>query len=170
MPLYHQDRRFRVIVNVPDATNVDSNGEFKYGRLEGVTPTLEEFNGLIKNTMGKHYAEVTDPTWLTYFMVQERMVSHLRSGRLFLAGDAAHCHSPAGGQGMNMGIQDGISLVCPFTHLLAHNLAWKLAMVLKGQATDPEKLLDSYSEEVSPPPPLICANSSESLLFRRRLG
>src|ERR1700730_10236287 len=65
LPLYHQDRRFRIIVNVPNATNVDSNGEFKYGRLEGETPTLEEFNRLVKNTAGKDYAEVTDPTWLT---------------------------------------------------------------------------------------------------------
>lgn len=56
--------------------------------------------------------EVSEPTWLTYFVVQERMVSDLRfASRLFLAGDAAHCHSPAGGQGMNMGIQDGKFLV-----------------------------------------------------------
>jgi 2-polyprenyl-6-methoxyphenol hydroxylase-like FAD-dependent oxidoreductase len=87
--------------------------EFRYGRLEGKRPTLEEFNGLLRETMGdEHFHEVFEPTWLTYFTVQERMVVTLRmAGTLFLCGDAAHCHSPAGGQGMNMGIHDGMSLI-----------------------------------------------------------
>ena len=111
LPLYHHRRRFRVIVDVPpESENLETSGEFKYGRIDGKTPTLEQFNRLLKTTMGSKFAEVTDPSWLTYFVVQERMVSDLRSARrMFLAGDAAHCHSPAGGQGMNMGIQDGTS-------------------------------------------------------------
>jgi 2-polyprenyl-6-methoxyphenol hydroxylase-like FAD-dependent oxidoreductase len=51
--------------------------------------------------------------------------------------DSAHCHSPAGGQGMNMGLQD------------ADNLAWKMSHVLKNLSSEPEKLLDSYNEEVN---------------------
>ena len=100
-----------MIVDVPPkSVGLDPGGNFKYGRVEGQTPTLEQFNSLVKATVGeKNFTEVTDPTWLTYFMVQERMVSKLRmANRVFLAGDAAHCHSPAGGQGMNMGIQDGV--------------------------------------------------------------
>jgi hypothetical protein len=61
---------------------------------------------------------VTDPVWLSGFRINERKVKDYRAGRLFLSGDAAHIHSPAGGQGMNTGMQD------------AFNLAWKLALVL----------------------------------------
>ncbi|HVW00329.1 MAG TPA: FAD-dependent monooxygenase [Planctomycetaceae bacterium] len=77
-----------------------------------------------------------DPVWLSYFRINERKVSDYRQGRAFLAGDAAHIHSPAGGQGMNTGMQD------------AFNLAWKLALVetARGKA---EPLLQSYSVERS---------------------
>lgn len=71
-----------------------------------------------------------------YFEVSCRLASSYRKGRAILAGDAAHCHSPAGGQGMNTGLQD------------AANLAWKLALVLREQA--PERLLDSYEAERRP--------------------
>ena len=74
--------------------------------------------------------------WSSWFRINSRMVSRLRVGRLLLGGDSAHIHSPAGGQGMNTGIQDMI------------NLAWKLAMVLKGQA--PEALLDTYEQDRLP--------------------
>ena len=79
----------------------------------------------------------SDPIWLTRFTINERKVSNYRSGRVFVMGDAAHIHSPAGGQGMNTGIQD------------AFNLAWKLAMVSRGLC-DEETLLGSYSAERSP--------------------
>ncbi|HEY1601620.1 MAG TPA: FAD-dependent monooxygenase [Pirellulales bacterium] len=74
-----------------------------------------------------------DPVWLAGFRINERKVADYRHGRVFLAGDAAHIHSPAGGQGMNTGMQD------------AFNLAWKLALVHHGNASD--VLLDSYASE-----------------------
>src|SRR5262249_43125551 len=78
-------------------------------------------------------ARLYDPVWISPFSINTRMTPAMRVGRVFLAGDAAHVHSPVGGQGMNTGIQD------------AFNLAWKLALVLKGAR--PEPLLESYHVE-----------------------
>ena len=77
-----------------------------------------------------------DPVWMTHFRLHLRRATRYRAGRVFLAGDAAHVHSPAGGQGMNTGIQD------------ATNLAWKLALVCSGAAG--EELLDTYELERAP--------------------
>jgi 2-polyprenyl-6-methoxyphenol hydroxylase-like FAD-dependent oxidoreductase len=77
--------------------------------------------------------KLRDPVWLTHFRLHHRQASRYRSGRLLIAGDAAHIHSPVGGQGMNTGIQD------------AWNLGWKLALVVKGRAA--LDLLDTYSTE-----------------------
>jgi NADPH-dependent dioxygenase len=79
---------------------------------------------------------VRTPTWVSVFTIQQRMLPRMRVGRCFVAGDAAHVHSPASGQGMNTGIQDG------------YNLGWKLAMVISGQAG--EELLDTYPVERVP--------------------
>jgi len=81
-------------------------------------------------------ARVELPTWVSVFTIQQRMIPAMRSGRCFVAGDAAHVHSPASGQGMNTGVQDAV------------NLAWKLAEVVHGRAE--ESLLDSYSAERVP--------------------
>jgi 2-polyprenyl-6-methoxyphenol hydroxylase-like FAD-dependent oxidoreductase len=77
--------------------------------------------------------EVQAVNWFSTYHVHHRVTEHFRQGRIFLLGDAAHIHSPAGGQGMNTGIGDAI------------NLAWKLTAVLTGQAHD--SLLDSYESE-----------------------
>lgn len=77
-----------------------------------------------------------DPVWMTNFRLHHRAAASYRAGRIFLAGDAAHIHSPAGAQGMNTGIQD------------AANLAWKLAQTLNGRA--PAALLDTYETERAP--------------------
>lgn len=79
---------------------------------------------------------VRDPAWTSRFVIQERIVDRMREGRAFVVGDAAHVHSPAGGQGMNTGLHD------------AHNLAWKLAMVVRGLADG--RVLDSYHSERYP--------------------
>lgn len=76
---------------------------------------------------------LSDPVWLTRYRVHHRGVDRYGVGRVFVAGDAAHIHSPVGGQGMNTGLQD------------AANLAWKIAAVLKGRA--PAGLLDTYHSE-----------------------
>ncbi|MGH6995315.1 MAG: FAD-dependent monooxygenase, partial [Stellaceae bacterium] len=76
-----------------------------------------------------------DPAWLGLFRINDRKVADYRHGRVFLTGDAAHIHSPAGGQGMNTGIHD------------AFNLAWKLALAINGKAGD--RLLATYSPERS---------------------
>ncbi|MFH8983254.1 FAD-dependent oxidoreductase [Streptomyces varsoviensis] len=89
----------------------------------------------LEKALGRPVA-VAAPTWISVFRVQQRMITAMRSGRCFVAGDAAHVHSPASGQGMNTGIQD------------AYNLAWKLADVVRGHARD--ALLDTYPAERLP--------------------
>ncbi|MBB3773780.1 2-polyprenyl-6-methoxyphenol hydroxylase-like FAD-dependent oxidoreductase [Angulomicrobium tetraedrale] len=89
---------------------------------------------------------LTGTEWVSAFRINERQVENYRSGRVFLAGDAAHIHSPAGGQGMNTGMQDAI------------NLAWKLALVIRGIGTAPA-LLDSYDLERRPVGALVIAAS-----------
>jgi 2-polyprenyl-6-methoxyphenol hydroxylase-like FAD-dependent oxidoreductase len=96
------------------------------------TLAIEELQSFVDRVVGSRL-RLRDPAWLTRFRLHHRQVNRYRRGRLFVAGDAAHIHSPAGGQGMNTGIQD------------AWNLGWKLGLVCRGQA--PETLLDSYHDE-----------------------
>lgn len=109
------------------------------------TPTLDDFQALIDHRTGGGF-RAEDPVWLSNFHVNERKVASYSRGRVFLAGDAAHIHSPAGGQGMNTGMQDAI------------NLAWKLAMVTRGIAAP--ALLDSYSPERSEVGDMVLRNAS----------
>jgi 2-polyprenyl-6-methoxyphenol hydroxylase-like FAD-dependent oxidoreductase len=104
------------------------------GGARHADPTLDEVNAMTARR-GSPSLVMTDPIWLAAFRINERKVKDYRKGRVFLAGDAAHIHSPAGGQGMNTGMQD------------AFNLAWKLALVIKGSGGP--VLLDSYSPERS---------------------
>ena len=100
---------------------------------EGTTdPSLAEIQATFARRTGSG-GVISDLTWATRFRVHCRQVTQYRDDRVFLAGDAAHIHSPVGGQGMNTGIQD------------AHNLAWKLAQVHLGLARG--RLLDSFHDE-----------------------
>ncbi|MEU8889063.1 FAD-dependent monooxygenase [Streptomyces sp. NPDC048442] len=96
---------------------------------------LDEIRHIARTALGNDFG-MHDERFLSRFHSDERQVPAYRTGRVFLAGDAAHVHSPAGGQGMNTGLQD------------AANLSWKLAAVLRGRAEDP--LLDTYHAERHP--------------------
>jgi 2-polyprenyl-6-methoxyphenol hydroxylase-like FAD-dependent oxidoreductase len=104
------------------------------GRREPARPSLEELQALADAMTDG--VRLRDPVWRTYFGLQHRHASRYQTRRVFLAGDAAHIHSPAGAQGMNTGIQD------------AWNLGWKLALVSRGAAE--EALVDSYDTERRP--------------------
>ena len=97
-------------------------------------PTQEELQRILDDRVGG--IAITNSHWLTCFEIHHGQVPNYRFGRVFLAGDAAHIHSPAGGQGMNTGMQD------------AFNLAWKLAATVRGEGGP--ALLDSYDTERRP--------------------
>jgi 2-polyprenyl-6-methoxyphenol hydroxylase-like FAD-dependent oxidoreductase len=105
------------------------------GERGGQAPSFAEVQDLIARR-APHRIRASDPGWLACFRCQMRSTGTYRRGRLLLAGDAAHIHSPAGGQGMNTGMSD------------AYNLAWKLALVAQGRA--PDGLLDTYGDERVP--------------------
>lgn len=101
----------------------------------GADTAAERFSEKLSAGLGLPVA-VGEPEWTSVFTFQQRMVPRMHEGRVFVAGDAAHVHSPASGQGMNTGVQE------------AYNLAWKLADVARGHAG--RALLDTYDEERVP--------------------
>ncbi|MBW5425797.1 FAD-dependent oxidoreductase [Streptomyces sp. BG9H] len=96
---------------------------------------LDEVKDIVRQALGRDFG-MHDARWMSRFHSDERQVPAYRVGRVFLAGDAAHVHSPAGGQGMNTGLQD------------AANLSWKLVAAVNGRA--PKGLLDTYHAERHP--------------------
>jgi 2-polyprenyl-6-methoxyphenol hydroxylase-like FAD-dependent oxidoreductase len=118
------ERRYRIVGAFPEGFDKDE-GEVLY----------EEIERRIKDE-AEVELDITRVDWFSTYKVHTRHVNRFSRGRCFLAGDAAHIHTPAGGQGMNTGIQD------------AYNLAWKMAYVLKGFAS--ERILDTYNEERLP--------------------
>lgn len=127
-PLPHSDQ-FQVMIRLKagDTPNLD------HGAL------ADQFHALTG-------LELRDITWVSAFRPNVRLVEHYRQGRVFLAGDAAHVHTPAGAQGLNTGVQD------------AYNLGWKLGQVIAGA---PDSLLDSYEAERLPIAAGVLGKSSE---------
>ncbi|MDR6415671.1 FAD-dependent monooxygenase [Pseudarthrobacter sulfonivorans] len=98
-------------------------------------PTLADLSKALTDIFDTDFG-VHSPTWISRFTDATRQAAAYRSGRVLLAGDAAHIHSPSGGQGIGLGIQDAV------------NLGWKLAQVVKGTA--PDSMLDTYHAERHP--------------------
>ncbi|KAB8188487.1 hypothetical protein FH608_044475 [Nonomuraea phyllanthi] len=106
------------------------------GDAWGEQEVLERFRHLVPERTGRTDIRIKDAVWTSVFSIHRRPADTYRQGRVLLAGDAAHIHSPLGGQGVVTGMGD------------AENLAWKLALVIRGQAT--EALLDTYEAERRP--------------------
>jgi 2-polyprenyl-6-methoxyphenol hydroxylase-like FAD-dependent oxidoreductase len=126
--------RYRVSMLAPPG-NGDTEGSEHGLQTERAAPTLEELQAVADRLLPSKVT-MSDLHWSSNFRISMRLAARYREGRGFLAGDAAHIHPPTGGQGMNTGIQD------------AYNLAWKMALVLKGEASP--KLLDTYEAERRP--------------------
>ncbi|WP_153099669.1 FAD-dependent monooxygenase [Paraburkholderia hayleyella] len=129
--------QYRLIADLPHASSADAPEAVSAAEAANATggPSFDACRTLVAERMGAQ-VHLTAMTWSSYFRVNSRMVTQMRAGRVFLVGDAAHVHSPAGAQGMNTGIQE------------AFNLGWKLARVLAGGA--PDALLDTFHAERHP--------------------
>src|ERR1700736_2664282 len=129
-----------------DATGVHALNMMEDGRTVRVVvteqqlgpssePTLSDLSEALITVYGTDFG-IHNPTWISRFTDMTRQAAAYRAGRVLLAGDSAHVHYPAGGQGLSLGVQDAV------------NLGWKLAQVVNG--TSPESLLDTYQDERHP--------------------
>ncbi len=118
----HGEKQWRLVGNMPEHEGKEEVPDLLYDEIEEKVKQMAQFP-----------LDITNVHWFSTYKVHTRHAENFLLGRCFLAGDAAHIHTPAGGQGMNTGIQD------------AYNLAWKIAFVLKGYAGG--ALFDSYNEE-----------------------
>jgi 2-polyprenyl-6-methoxyphenol hydroxylase-like FAD-dependent oxidoreductase len=116
------ENRYRIVGTFPEGHSTNE-GDILYEEIERQMRVDTEMD-----------LKISHVNWFSVYKVHSRVVNKFSEGRCFLAGDAAHIHTPAGAQGMNTGIQDG------------YNLAWKLALACKGRAD----LLDTYNEERLP--------------------
>src|SRR2546421_359405 len=133
-----EDGRVGVTLIVPDLDRTDE-------------PTLQDVRDALIRVDGKDYG-VHSPHWISSFTDMTRQAVAYRSGRVLVAGDAAHVHAPMGGQGLNIGVQDAV------------NLGWKLAQVVKE--TSPDSLLDTYHAERHP----VAARVLRNTMAQRALG
>ena len=116
-------------------------------------PTLRDLSEALVGVYGTDYG-IHSPTWITRFTDMTRQAAAYRDRRVLLAGDAAHVHSPAGGQGLNTGVQDAV------------NLGWKLAQVVKR--ISPESLLDTYHAERHPVGARVLRNTMAQVALAAR--
>jgi 3-(3-hydroxy-phenyl)propionate hydroxylase len=115
-------------------------------------PTLRDLSDTLIAVYGTDYG-IHNPTWISRFTDMARQAAAYRNGRVLLAGDAAHVHYPAGGQGLNIGVQDAV------------NLGWKLAEVVRGIA--PQTLLDTYHAERHPVAARVLRNTMAQVALLR---
>jgi 3-(3-hydroxy-phenyl)propionate hydroxylase len=154
---------------LPDGALFDDRGAHGLHRLEdgktvrvvttereigpNTEPTLRDLSTSLIAAYGTDFG-VHDPTWISRFTDMTRQAAAYRAGRVLLAGDAAHVHYPAGGQGLGLGVQDAV------------NLGWKLAQVVNG--TSSETLLDSYHDERHPVAARILKHTIVQTAMQRR--
>jgi 3-(3-hydroxy-phenyl)propionate hydroxylase len=119
---------------------------------QATEPTLRDLSEALVAVFGTDYG-VHGPAWVSRFSDLTRQAVAYRDGRVLLAGDAAHVHSPDGGQGLQTGVQDAV------------NLGWKLAQVVDG--TSPEELLDTYHAERHPVAARVLRTTMASVALRR---
>ncbi|MFC7406668.1 FAD-dependent monooxygenase [Georgenia alba] len=132
MPMPHpRGNLWRVLAYDPDGDDGDGTSQERLTEQQ----ILERVRRVLPERTGRRVV-VGEPEWLSQFTIHRRLADHYRAGGIFLAGDAAHAHAPFGGQGMLTGLGD------------AENLAWKLALVVRGLAG--ERLLDTYEAERRP--------------------
>lgn len=137
------DQHWRVVGIVPEALRASTALDF-----EALAPSVLKEVGTSETGAALSFHECS---WFSTYHVHHRHAERFRDGRCFLLGDAAHVHSPVGAQGMNTGLQD------------AFNLAWKLALVVSGQAD--EKLLDTYERERLPVAKRLLATTDRAFVF-----
>ena len=138
-----------VVVYKPGGTVGVMLTESEVGTSE---PTIDDLREGLVAVYGTDYG-IHDLTWITRFTDMTRQAAAYRAGRVLLAGDAAHIHSPVGGQGLNTGVQDAV------------NLGWKLAQVVKG--ITPEALLDTYHAERHPVAARVLRNTMAQVALTR---
>lgn len=129
----HLDGRALALCPLPDGEKFQMIIRFKRGEQPDLA--VDALKQEVRKLSGLSRVRLREVLWSSEFRPNIRLAAHYRSGNVFLAGDAAHVHTPAGAQGLNTGIQD------------AYNLGWKIGQVLAGA---PESLLDTYQDERRP--------------------
>ena len=146
--IYKEVGPIGLMVTEPDAKSI-ARSERDDIELQ---PTLDDLKRLLIAACGTDYG-VHSPTWISRFTDATRQAATYRSGRVLIAGDAAHIHSPIGGQGLSTGVQDAV------------NLGWKLAQVIKGMSLD--SLLDTYHAERHPVGARVLKNTMAQVALHR---